>query len=134
MSHRALSFGRLPALLVALAAGGAALLVARSTARLAAQEQAPVRRDVTITARDFRFTPDRVEVVRDELVRLTVQSADVAYSFNVDEYRVSRRVPAGGSVTIEFRADRDGTFPFYSNLSTDARHEQAKGQLIVRPR
>lgn len=98
------------------------------------QDQAPNRREFTLTARDYRFTPDRIEVGQDDLVKLTVQSADVAYSLTIDEYRVSRRVPAGGSTTLEFRADRPGTFAFYSNMTNDPRHGQMKGQLVVRPR
>jgi heme/copper-type cytochrome/quinol oxidase subunit 2 len=101
---------------------------------LAAQDQAPNRREFTITAKDFRFSPARVEVTQDDLVKLTVRSEDVAYSLTIDEYRVSRRVPAGGVTTLEFRADRPGTFPFYSNLTSDSRHSQARGQLIVSAR
>ena len=81
--------------------------------------------------------PNRVEVTQDDLVKLTVQSEDVAYSFTIDEYRVSKRVPAGGSTTIEFRADRAGTFAFYSNLTNDARHSQmrgAAGRAVAEPR
>ena len=103
-------------------------------ARLAAQDQAPNRREFTITAKDYRFSPARVEVSQDDLVKLTVRSEDVAYSLTIDDYRVSRRVPAGGVTTLEFRADRPGTFPFYSNLTSDSRHSQARGQLIVSAR
>jgi len=56
----------------------------------------------------------------------------VAYGFTIDGYRVSKRVPAGGSVVLELRADREGTFPFYSNMTSDARHSQMKGELVVR--
>jgi len=101
---------------------------------LAGQEQAPHRQEVTLTAKNYRFSPARIEVAQDDLVKLTVQSEDVAYSLTIDEYRVSRRVPAGGTTTMEFRADQAGTFTFYSNLTSDARHAQMKGQLIVRPR
>src|SRR5690349_24378162 len=66
----------------------------------AEQDQAPNRREFTLTARDFHFSPDRIEVGQDDLVKLTVQSADVAYSLTIKEYRVSRRIPAGGSTTI----------------------------------
>ena len=97
-----------------------------------AQEQAPNRREITLTARNYRFSPARIEVGQDDLVKLTVQSEDNAYSLTIDEYRVSRRVPAGGSTTLEFRADRAGTFAFYSNLTNDARHAQMRGELIVR--
>jgi heme/copper-type cytochrome/quinol oxidase subunit 2 len=106
-----------------------------ATVRLAAeQDQAPNRREFTLTARDYHFSPDRIEVSKDDLVKLTVQSADNAYSLAIDEYRVSRRIPAGGSTTVEFRADQTGTFAFYSDMKSDARHSQMKGQLVVRPR
>ena len=99
-----------------------------------AQEQAPNRREFTITAKDYRFSPDRLEVSQDDLVKVTVRSEDVAYSMTIDEYRVSKRVPAGGTTTLEFRADRAGTFAFYSNLTSDSRHNSTKGQLVVRAR
>jgi cytochrome c oxidase subunit 2 len=98
------------------------------------QEQAPNRREFDLTASNYRFTPNRLEVQQDELIKLTVRSTDVAYSVTIDEYRVSKRVPAGGEVTFEFRADRAGEFAFYSNLTSDSRHATMKGQLVVRPR
>src|SRR5688500_13930911 len=98
----------------------------------ASQDQAPNRREFTITAKDYRFSPSRLEVTQDDLVKLTVQSEDVAYSLTIDVYRLSRRIPAGGSTTLEFRADRAGTFAFYSNMTNDARHSQMRGELIVR--
>ena len=36
--------------------------------------------------------------------------------------------------TWEFRADRAGTFAFYSNLTNDSRHAQMRGELVVRGR
>ena len=108
--------------------------VRRVLAAPVGQEQAPTRREFTVTARDYSFSPNRVEVQQDDLIKLTVQSADNAYGFTIDDYRVSKRVPAGGSTVVEFRADRAGTFAFYSNLSNDSRHSKMSGQLIVRPR
>lgn len=108
--------------------------VRRVLAAPGAQDQAPTRREFTLTARNYNFSPNRVEAAQDDLIKLTVQSEDVAYGFTIDEYRLSKRVPAGGSTIIEFRADRPGTFSFYSNLSNDARHSQMRGQLVVRPR
>ncbi len=96
-----------------------------------AQDQAPAHRDVKITAKDYRFAPARVDVGVNDLVRVTVRSEDVAYGFTIDEYRVSKRVPPGGTISFEFRADRAGSFSFYSSLTSDSRHAQAKGQLVV---
>jgi heme/copper-type cytochrome/quinol oxidase subunit 2 len=115
----------------ALMGAGACLLASPVVVRLLAQEQTPNRREFTLTAKDFRFSPNRLEVAQDDLVKLTVQSEDVAYSLTIDAYRVSRRIPAGGSTTLEFRADRPGTFVFYSNLTNDARHTQMRGELFV---
>ena len=115
--------------------GTGACLLAGSASRLFAQDQAPNRREFSIIARDYRFSPDRLEVMQDDLVKLTVESADVAYSFTIDEpYRVSRRIPAGGKAVIEFRADQAGAFDFYSNMTSDARHSKMRGQLTVRRR
>jgi len=100
----------------------------------AAQDQSPNRREFTIVAKDFRFTPDRIDVMQDDLVKLTVRSQDIAHSFTIDEYRIVKRVPAGGSTTFEFRADRPGTFPFYCNLTGESGHAQMRGQLVVRPK
>ena len=108
--------------------------VRRVLAAPGAQDQAPTRREFTVTARDYSFSPNQVEAKQDDLIKLTIQSADNAYGFTIDEYRLSKRVPAGGSTIVEFRADRAGTFSFYSNLSNDSRHSQMRGQLVVRPR
>jgi hypothetical protein len=115
-----------------LLAGSASRLIAASSPLAAGQDQAPNRREFSISARDYRFSPDRIEVTQEDLVKLTVESADVAYSFTIDEYRLSRRIPAGGKTVIEFRADQVGTFDFYSNMTSDARHSKMRGQLTVR--
>ena len=123
-----------------LIGAGSFLLAGPAATRLRAadaaegQDQPPSRREFDLTAADYRFSPDRLEVKQDELVKVTIRSADVAYSLTIDEYRVSKRVPAGGVVTFEFRADRPGTFKFYSNLTSDARHKNMKGQFVVQAR
>jgi cytochrome c oxidase subunit II len=116
-------------LLMTAAAG---LVVVPAIARLTAQEPPPSRRDINISARDYKFTPGRVEVTQDDLVKLTVRSEDVAYGFTIDHYRVSKRIPAGGSVTLEFRADTAGTYTYYSNMTSDPRHGSMKGDLVVK--
>ena len=113
--------------------GAGAFLAARPFVSRA-QEQAPNRPEFSITAKEFHFSPDRLEVTQDDLVRLTIRSEDVAYSFTIDEYRIVRRVPAGGQTTFDFRADRAGTFRFYSNLTSDAQHGGMQGELVVRPK
>ena len=112
--------------------GAGACLLADSILR--AQDQAPNRREFSISARNYVFSPDRLEVTQDDLVKVTVESADVAYGFAIDQYKIARRVPPGGKTVIEFRADQVGTWPYYSNMTSDARHAKMRGELVVRRR
>jgi len=124
--------------LVLIAAGGI-ILAGPAVARLLAasplspaQDQAPNRREFTIVAKDYQYSPTRIEVTQDDLVKLTIRSEDIAHSFTIDEYRISKRVPAGGSTTFEFQADRPGTFPFYCALTGEPGHRMMHGELVVR--
>jgi cytochrome c oxidase subunit 2 len=108
----------------------AALVVV--TAQAIAQEQAPNRRDFTIVAQDDRFTPDRLEVSQDDLVKITLQSDERPHSFVIDAYRIVKRVGGGQSISFEFRADQAGTFEFYCNLSGDPGCQAMKGTLVVK--
>ena len=117
---------------VLLVGAGAGLLAGPFVVRLFAQDQAPNRPEFTIVGKDFRYSPERIEVTQDDLVKLTVRSEDVAHSFSIDEYRIAKRIPAGGSTTFEFRADRAGTFRFYCNLTSEGGHSQMHGELVVR--
>jgi cytochrome c oxidase subunit II len=114
---------------VALALVVAALLVPLAAA---GQEQAPNRREFTVAARDHRFTPDRLEVSQDDLVKVTLHSEDGPYSFVIDAYRIVKRAGGGQSISFEFRADRAGTFDFYCNLASDAACTAMKGTLVVK--
>jgi heme/copper-type cytochrome/quinol oxidase subunit 2 len=116
---------------LALLGAGGVLLGGPAIGRLLAQDS-PNRREFTIVARDFHYSPERIEVTQDDLVKLTVRSEDIAHSFTIDEYRIVKRVPAGSSITFEFRADRAGTFPFYCNLTSEPRHQMEHGELVVR--
>lgn len=99
----------------------------------ALQEEAPDRREVAVAFDGFGFRPARVEVAEGDLVRLTVTADDLTHSFTIDQYRIARRVAAGGTATFEFRADQAGTFDFYCSLTADPRHEQERGSLVVTP-
>ena len=122
-------------LVLFLTGAGASLLLPPVLRRVLAQEPAPPNRpEFTLVARKYRYTPDRLEVTQDDLVKLTIRSEDLTYSFAIDEYRIVRRIPAGGTTRFEFRADRAGTFRFYSNLTGEGDHADMRGQLVVRAR
>jgi heme/copper-type cytochrome/quinol oxidase subunit 2 len=102
------------------------------TAAAVAQEPAQNHRSFVIVAKDYTFTPDRLEVSQDDLVRITLQSEDRPTSFAIDAYRIVKRAAGGTAITFEFRADQPGTFTFYCNLTTDPGCKDMQGTLVVR--
>lgn len=107
------------------------VVVGLGAAGVAAQEQAPNRRDFTVVARGASFAPDRIEVSQDDLVKITFTSDDRPASFAIDAYRIVKRAAGGQTIRFEFRADQAGTFTFYCNLS-DERCKEMKGTLVVK--
>lgn len=100
----------------------------------ARQEPSQNRREFTIVAKDHAFTPNKLDVSQDDLVKITLRSDDRPASFAIDAYRIVKRVAGGTTVTFEFRADQAGTFTFYCNLTTDPGCKDMRGTLVVRPR
>jgi heme/copper-type cytochrome/quinol oxidase subunit 2 len=99
--------------------------------RLSAQEQAPIQRDVAVTAKKYAFDPGRIEVNQNDLVRVTLHSGDIPHSFTIDGYRIAKRVAAGQTVSFEFRADQAGSFPIYCNLRQEDGCRTMRGELVV---
>jgi heme/copper-type cytochrome/quinol oxidase subunit 2 len=111
-----------------------AVALAGLTGAPLAQEQAATQREFDVVARKFAFDPPRLEVGQNDLVKVTLRSADIAHSFTIDAYRIAKRVGGGQTVTFEFRADQPGTFAIYCNLKQEDGCRQMKGELVVRPR
>jgi heme/copper-type cytochrome/quinol oxidase subunit 2 len=110
------------------------LFVALMVAVAAAQDSGPAAKPFSVTARRFAFDPPRIEVTQDDLVKIELQTTDIAHSMTIDAYRIAKRVSPGQPVTFEFRADRPGTFPYYCNLQIEDGCRQMRGELVVRPR
>ena len=98
---------------------------------VAAQDQGQVR-EFTISGDHYVFSPNTIQVNKNDLVKITFTAQDIAHSFTIDDYRIVKRASAGQTVTFEFRADRSGPFTFYCNLSQDAKCRDMKGTLTVR--
>ena len=100
----------------------------------ASPRPASVERDVriTVTAKNFSFTPSRIDVDKGDLVRITLVATDMPHSLSIDEYRIAKKASPGTDAVIEFYAQTSGTFTFYCSLTDDPRCRGMKGQLLVR--
>lgn len=99
---------------------------------LSSQEPQQNRREISIVAKDHTFTPDKIDVTKDDLVKITIRAEEVPVSFAIDAYRISKRIAGNTSLSFEFRADQVGTFPFYCSLTTDPDCKDMKGTLTVK--
>jgi heme/copper-type cytochrome/quinol oxidase subunit 2 len=83
----------------------------------------------------FHFEPAALEVDQGDHVVLSLRSADVKHGFQLKPYGIKRVIPKGGEVvTVEFVADKPGTFSFSCSEYCGPRHRSMKGSLVVRPR
>ena len=87
-------------------------------------------RAFTVRADQFAFTPSRIEVQKDDIVKITFTAVDIPHSFNMDGYRIAKRAGVGQTVTFEFRAT--GNERFYCNLTQDERCKGMHGELVVK--
>ncbi|MEZ5418409.1 MAG: cupredoxin domain-containing protein [Vicinamibacterales bacterium] len=99
-----------------------------------AQEPAPTTRAFTVTASNGRFTPERLDVSRNDLVQVTLVADRAPVSFAIDAYRLMKRAGAGERVTFSFRADQAGSFAYYCSLASNPECRTMRGTLVVSDR
>jgi cytochrome c oxidase subunit 2 len=120
---------------MAAAALLAALVVPMARARGAADEGAASTKTFDITASKFRFEPETLEVEEGDRVTLTLRSTDVTHGIALKPFRIKTAIPKGGQpVTVEFVAEKAGTFEFRCSEYCGPRHSGMRGRLVVRPR
>ena len=110
---------------------GSAVVIALGAFTLLAGAQ-DTGRTIRVSAHKYAFSPARLEVRRDDLVRVTFSTDDIPHSFTIDKYRIAKRVEPGKPIEFEFRADQPGRFPIYCNLATDDGCRKMVGELVVR--
>ena len=89
-------------------------------------------KEFKITAKQFAFEPSAIEVNKGDKVRLIVTSIDVPHGIAIKEYGINERLEVGKPVTIEFTADKQGTFTAFCSVFCGSDHGNMKGKLIVR--
>lgn len=88
-------------------------------------------RELTIRGDQFAFAPSRIEVRKDDIVKITFTAVDMPHSFVMDgPYRIAKRAGTGQTVTFEFRASSSERF--YCNLTQDDRCKNMHGDLVVK--
>lgn len=94
-------------------------------------QSSPGTREITMTARKYQFDPDTITVKQGEHVKLKITAVDRDHGFELKALHINQRLKKGVPTTIEFTADRAGTFPFKCSEFCGLRHSHMKGKLVV---
>lgn len=87
---------------------------------------------IDVIASQFEFTPATISVAEGDTVRLHLRSADRTHGIGIKAFRVKALIPKGGeAVTVEFVADRAGTFDITCSEYCGSGHRAMMGKLIV---
>lgn len=85
----------------------------------------------SIVAKNFAFTPDTLTVRLGEHVTLNLTSIDVTHGFTLPQFNVSVVLPAHKTQTVDFVANKLGTFSFYSSVYSGEGSADMKGTISV---
>lgn len=92
----------------------------------------PVR-NIAVSAWRWEFSPAEIVVNFGDRVVLRLEATDVNHGFSLPAFDIHVIMLAKRPVTVEFIADREGTFPFHSAVYAGTGWENMTGRLIVRP-
>jgi len=85
-----------------------------------------------MTARQWEFEPETITVNEGDTVVLNITSEDVAHGFAISQFGVNERLEPGQTTTVEFTADKAGTYTFFCSVFCGSGHSGMKGTLVVK--
>ena len=89
-------------------------------------------KEFTMTAKQWSFVPSTITVNKGDTVRLNITSTDVKHGIKISAFNVSADLNPGQSTTVEFVADKTGSFSYFCSVFCGSGHGSMKGTLIVK--
>lgn len=96
-----------------------------------ARAASPETVEIKMTAKKYVFDPKAITVKQGDHVRLIITALDRAHGFKLEAYKINQKLVKGDPTTIEFTADKPGTFPFQCSEFCGFGHMRMKGKLMV---
>lgn len=88
-------------------------------------------REFTVEGGNFNFSMAEIKVNQGDTVRITFVNKEGFHDLKLDEFNVAtKQIKTGESETIEFVADKAGTFEYYCSVGSH-RAQGMVGKLIV---
>lgn len=89
--------------------------------------------EITMTAKKYEFNPDVITVKQGAHVKLVITATDRDHGFKLKAYDINQHLKKAVPTTVEFTADKTGTFPFECSDFCGLGHGRMKGKLVVEP-
>ena len=89
-------------------------------------------REIQMTAKRFEFDPSVITVNKGDHVKLVITAMDRDHGIALPAFGIKQRLKKGVPTTIEFDADKAGTFPFHCSVFCGMGHRGMKGKLVVK--
>ncbi len=93
--------------------------------------QTGAAKEIQMTAKKYQFDPNVVTVKKGEHVKLVITALDRDHGFKLEAFGINQKLKKGDPATIEFTADKTGTFQFQCSEFCGFGHGRMKGKLIV---
>ncbi len=88
-------------------------------------------KEFTIEGANFNFSVKEIKVNQGDTVQITFKNKDGFHDWVIDEFAAkTKQLTAGGEETVEFVADKAGTFEYYCSVGQH-RQNGMVGKLIV---
>lgn len=81
---------------------------------------------IEVEAGSFYYKPNVIEVAKGQKVKIVLTAVSMMHDFNIDELGVKMPITKNGDTgTVEFTADKVGTFEYYCSVG----QHRANGQV-----
>ena len=91
-----------------------------------------ITKEFTLIAKNWSFEPSSITVNKDDLVKLKIKSIDVEHGFKISDFDININLNPNQEITVEFKADKIGSFPFSCSVYCGSGHNSMQGVLIVK--
>lgn len=92
---------------------------------------APTTKHISMTAANFAFSPSNISVKKGDTVILTITGKEGAHGIAIPDFKISKAITEGGTVIVQFTADKTGIFNFFCNIPCGSGHKDMKGTITV---
>jgi len=88
-------------------------------------------RIISVTAKNWAFSPSEIKVKAGEKIHLVVSSVDVHHGLAIPAVGVKLDLEPGKTASADFTAGKAGSYPFFCDVFCGEGHREMRGTLIV---